>query len=241
VTADPGSSKVLHSNDTRRRRTTTTRRGRGASVLIASVVLVSTLTGRPAFAHGDEGEMEVISAEAAGPLQIAVEVGVVYANDDDLAEEASITLTATGEDGTSVGPIEVPRRDDAVYAATFDVPVAGTWSLAITSTEPAAEAEAEVAVTEEAPSTSEVTTTEAPATSGPTESTDGTDASAPDTSSAPGEDGDGEDEDAAAAADDEDDGGSLLPFIVIAVVAIAAIAALLIAGQRRQGSRQAAE
>jgi hypothetical protein len=130
------------------------------------VVTTSTAASPPAFAHGDEGTMEVLVAEARSPSEIYVEVGVVYANDDDLATEAAVTVTATGPEGQTVGPFDIPVLEDARYATTVTVPGVGTWTLAVASTGPTAAASATVEVTAES-----ATTVTAP---GVPDTTDGT-------------------------------------------------------------------
>jgi hypothetical protein len=190
-----------------------------ATVLSLAVPVTAGLAGATvAFAHGDEGVMEVISAEAPSPSEVAVEVGVVYANDDDLAEEATVTVVATGPDGSSVGPVDVPRREDAVYAATFAVPSPGSWSLEFTSTGPAATATTQVTVPD-APATTSPPTTDPP-------TSDASSSEPPETTAA------SDDEQAAGTTDDED-GTNVLPLVVIALVVLAVGTALVLVARSR--------
>jgi hypothetical protein len=198
----------------------------GALRLLLTAVLALGITvvgASAASAHGEEGVMEVLTAEVAAPMEVSVEVGVLYANDDDLAEEATVTVVATGADGTSVGPVDVPRREDAVYATTFAVPTAGSWSLAFTSTGPTATATAEVEVTEDVTTTA-APTTDSPSTAAPT--TEPTDSATSDTA---GSDGDGEQ----AAAGEDDEESNVLPLVIVALVVLAVGTALVLFARSR--------
>jgi hypothetical protein len=181
------------------------------------------LTAGPAAAHGDEGTMEVVTAEPGAPLTVTVEVGLLYANDDDLATEATVAVILTGPDGTTIGPVDVPLDRDAIYATAIEVPGPGTWTLAFTAENPAATATATVEVTE-APST-----TEAPPTTGapPTTETTSTD---PTTSAAPPTTGEGAD------ADSDDDSSSALPLLLGAAAVVIVGGGLLLFLRARNGS-----
>src|SRR5690606_31983331 len=136
--------------------------------------------------------------------------------------DATVTVTATGPAGESVGPIDVPNRDSAVYATTFEVPSPGTWSLAFSSTEPAAEVSTQVEVLGPEATTTAAPSTAAPTTAGPTTSLAPTSEAAPTTAAG------------AATTDDEDDGDSnLLAVVAIGVVLAAIVAAVALAARRR--------
>jgi hypothetical protein len=201
------------------------RRASWSGVLMAAVAAL-VLLASPASAHGDEGTMEVVTAEEAGPLEIRAEVGVLYANDDDLATEADVTVTATGPGGETVGPEPVELDHDAVYAATLTVPSAGTWTLAFTSENPAATVETTVDVTGEstttgAPTTSAPPTTElSPATTAP--STASTDASVTDDTA------------------DEDEDSSALPIVIGLLVVLAIAGAAIVAIRNRRTPEETA-
>lgn len=101
-----------------------------------------------ASAHGDEGDMELTRLEQTGPNRVEVEVGIVYSNDGHLAEGATVTATLTRDDGTAVGPVDLPRRGEgsSLYGASVDLPAPGQWALSVTSTEPDAEVEGALVV-----------------------------------------------------------------------------------------------
>ena len=127
--------------------------------------------GAPAVAgaHGGEGEMTVIIAEQSGDRQVTLEVGLLYENDDDLAIDATVTVTGTGPEGATLAATPLPlEAEGAKYKAAIDLPVDGAWAFTITSTDPVAAADATVTVaaltstTPAVPTTAE--TTAAPAT-----------------------------------------------------------------------------
>jgi len=156
-------------------------------LLIGSLAVGLVASPNPAAAHGDEGTMEVLVAEAQSPTEIYVEVGLLYANDDDLATEATVTVTATGPEGRTVGPLDVPVLEDARYATTVTVPGAGDWALAVSSTGPTASATATVEVTPESGTTATVlgTTDGSPTTASPATTGAGTTGTGPDTADSP--------------------------------------------------------
>jgi hypothetical protein len=113
----------------------------GGVAVVACLVPV-LLAGSRAEAHSDDGVMTVTRTEQVGADQVRLEVGIVYANDQEPAEDATVTATLTGPAGEVVGPIELPRTTGALYGAQVQVPVLGNWSVAVGSTTPAAEATA---------------------------------------------------------------------------------------------------
>lgn len=137
------------------------------ALLLAVTVAVIGVGALPAGAHGAEGELTLTKADQTGPTTVEIEVGIVYANDGHLAEDATVSATLTGPDGATVGPVELTRTGEAtsLYAASVDVTGVGEWSVAVTSIEPAGTTSGSVTVVEGfAPTT---TTPEAPATTAP--------------------------------------------------------------------------
>ena len=169
-----------------------------------------------AAAHGDEGDMTVVTAKQGGERTIDLEVGILFSNDDELATDATVTVTGTGPDGAVLAATPLPRTEGAKYGASVDVPVEGTWNLTITSTRPDATAQATVEVTAAPAQTTVTSTTEATTTTAASAST--TAAPAPTTD----------------ATDDEASSSGLL--IVGGVVALAGVAAIawVIASRRKQ-------
>lgn len=193
--------------------------------LFLALVLVGT---PPAGAHDDEGQMTVTTAEQVDPSRVVLEVGIVYTNDGHPAETATVTATLTGPDGQVVGPVDLARHDGtSLYRAEIDVPVPGSWTAAVTSTEPAATAEATLEV-------AETTTTAGPdattAPDGPPATVDGE-----------GDDGGRLSGPADVASADDGDGGSdngaaILAAAIVGVLVIAAIAGWVL--YRRRASTQ---
>lgn len=145
------------------------------------------LVGPPALAHGDEGEMTVVTAEQSGPAGIRVEVGIVFSSDGHLAEGATVAATATGPGGATIGPADVPRIRGARYGATLEGAGPGEWTVTVISTEPEAEASALVTVAAIPATTAPAPPTTVPPTppiTGLPEST-GTSSADPDAGSAP--------------------------------------------------------
>lgn len=188
-------------------------------------LLASTVATPPASAHGADGDMTVLQAEQSGPLTISVKVGLVYSNDQEFAEDASVEVSAT-LDGTVAGPAELALDTTAgseLYVGELTVPHAGLWNVEIVSTGPAATATATVTVEETdddstpstAPSTSVTSTTAADTTS---------------TSAAPVTEDD-------AQSDEE----SSTPWLIVAGITVALVAGVVgwLAGSRGKSSGDA--
>jgi hypothetical protein len=128
-----------------------------------SALLVVLVTAGPVGAHSEDGEMTVLAAEPSGSGAVQLEVGIVYASDGHLAEEAVVTATLEGPAGVVVGPVDLPRIAGARYGAEVAVPVEGTWQVTFNSTGPAAQGSAVVdvvAASTTGPSSSHVRTTD---------------------------------------------------------------------------------
>lgn len=127
------------------------------------IVTVLALAAR-ASAHEDTGQMEIVRAESDAPLSIAVEVRIIYPNDGDPAEEATVTAVAEQPGGPAVAPVSLRESAPGVYGGQVTVPQPGAWNVRVTSLSPAATAEATVDVA--APATT--STTASPATTATT-------------------------------------------------------------------------
>ena len=62
-------------------------------LLLATVVLLVGVGAGPAAAHDDEGTVTITRAEQVGRSSVLVEVGVVFAGDGHLAEDAEVAVT----------------------------------------------------------------------------------------------------------------------------------------------------
>jgi hypothetical protein len=128
--------------------------------LLALALLLAfvTLGASGAWAHSDEGVMTVTKAEQSGSNTVQLQAGIVYANDNDLAEQASVTATLTGPDGATVGPVALVLETGSLYGAAVEVPSPGTWQVDVSSSEPASSASATVTVIAMTESTAPATT-----------------------------------------------------------------------------------
>lgn len=170
-----------------------------------------------AGAHGDDGEMSITTLEQVGADVVRIEAGIVYANDEDLAVDATVTATLTGTDGRVVGPITLEREagESALYVGEATVPSPGTWEVAVSSTSPSASATGTIDVTATTPTTNATSTTAAPAPSTTVES--------PGTTAAPGDD--------TAADDDESSGVPVLAVVLGALIVLGLVAAAALRGR----------
>jgi hypothetical protein len=191
---------------------------RATALVAALTALLLALSAGPAAAHGDEGQMTVVSATESAPMTISVEVGLVHADDQHLAEEAEVWVNASSAD-TQLEPVALTRSGEgsAVYAGQIPVPSAGEWTLSFESTDPVASAQASVTVADAAPE-STTSSTAAPTT-------------APSTTAL----GDTDTEEAAATAEEDEDDGLSAVVIALGVVGILVLVAAGVAvAQRRR-------
>lgn len=122
-------------------------------VAVLAVGLLAAVAG-PAGAHGPVGTMGIEVVPGAAPLTAQVRILLEYANDREVAAGATVTATATGPEGATVGPVPLLDRGQGRYDAVLTVPTAGSWSVAVTAADPAATAEATVSVSATSSSTS---------------------------------------------------------------------------------------
>lgn len=202
-----------------------------ALTLVASIIVLAWAGPTTAGAHDDAGAVTITRAEQVGPTSVLVEVGVVFAGDGHLAEEASVTATLTSGDST-VGPVTLQHGDEgtSLYSATIDVANTGTWDIQVESSEPTGTTEGSVVVSDTVPQMEQAQASTPPPTTSPT-----TNESSPSDDTAPVDD-------AAPLVAASPDDGSISPAIVIG--ACLALAALVIGGAflvARQRSRQDAD
>ncbi len=132
-------------------------------LLLATTLVFIGISAGPAAAHDDEGTVTITRAEQVGASSVLVEVGIVFAGDGHLAEDAEVTATLSSA-GTTVGPVELDKGEDgtSLYSATIDVPSPGVWAIEVTSTDPSGTTTASVTVADGAPSTTTPASTTAP-------------------------------------------------------------------------------
>jgi hypothetical protein len=110
--------------------------------------------------------MTLLRAEETAPGHAQIEVGLLYANDADVAEEATVTVTFTGPDGSMVGPVPAPRTTGARYVADTDLPAPGPWAFTVTAEAPAASVTGTVDMAPPAPPTTAAVPESTPAPAG---------------------------------------------------------------------------
>jgi hypothetical protein len=134
------------------------RRLLGPPLVLAALLLLA----QPAAAHGDEAVLAV-EAQEPSALGVHLEVSARYTNDDELVEAATITATATGPGGETVGPTPLTAVPDTegLYAADLAFPVGGAWTVQVDATEPVGALTVPVDVVQATTTTAEQTTTTA--------------------------------------------------------------------------------
>jgi hypothetical protein len=189
----------------------------GVAALLAAVALLGglALSGVPAAAHGDEGEMTVVVSEQVDGDVVRLEIGLLHADDGHLAEDASVTATLAGPDGSAIGPVALPQISGARYGTDIEGVAPGTWSITIASTDPSTEIITSVEVADDfvAPTT--------------------TPAAAPDGEQAgivP------QDPPPAVPTDADDDGFPWVLVVALVVIAVIIVASLTFLGRRRSSA-----
>jgi hypothetical protein len=134
-------------------------------ILLTTAVFLLLLVGAsPVMAHSDTGLLVLEATGSAGPPGVQVRARLVYANDRDPVSSATVTVEATGPNGTAVPPRPLESEGNGVYTAVLALPVAGSWTLRATSLAPEASAEVrfEAAAAPATTTTTNSTTTTAP-------------------------------------------------------------------------------
>jgi hypothetical protein len=127
---------------------------------VPAALLLTLLLATPAGAHGAAGKMTVLRAEQKAPTTAEIEVGLLYANDSEVAEEATVTVTAISPTGGIAGPVTAVRESSSSrYLATVELTALGTWSFTVNAANPAAQVTGSVEMAPPA-----TTTTAAPVT-----------------------------------------------------------------------------
>ncbi|QGG96378.1 hypothetical protein [Actinomarinicola tropica] len=199
---------------------------RRVGAALAVLVVVLLVPAGAAQAHGGEGAIEVGEPEVGPGLEVTFPVRITYVADGHAVEPEElgpVTVEAVaGGDSAVLSDTLEPGDAPGVYTARVELPAAGTWNLAVVSTEPPATAS--VQVTAEAAAPAETTTTAGE--EGPTT----TSVNVP---SGTAEEGSGQ------IVDQSDEGSDAAPIVVamVACLAVAVAAYLLI---RRARARDAA-
>lgn len=135
-----------------------------AIIVMAAIVVA---TAPDASGHEDTGTIDIVRTESVEPLSIEVEVSIVYNNDLEPAEDATVTAVAEQSGVAPAAPVELAVVGGGTYSGLITLPSPGAWTVRFTSLSPAATAETSVEVV--APSST--TTTAAPTTTSTNEAT----------------------------------------------------------------------
>lgn len=146
-----------------------TLRVRRLLLLAVALVLVAP---QAAWAHGDEGELEVVEAtpDDTGSA-VTYRVRLTYANDGDPVGGATVTATASTVGEAPLAPVTFTPAADGVHEGTVAFPSPGDWSVRFESLDPEAGLTVSFTVAEPPPPTTAPPPTEP---SAPPTSTDST-------------------------------------------------------------------
>ncbi|USQ76453.1 FixH family protein [Ornithinimicrobium cryptoxanthini] len=102
------------------------------------VLLLAPMSTGVAFAHDDEGVLELVEARSAdGSVELRVELR--YSGDGHPATDATVTVAGDGPAGAVLQPVVLEPTDvPGVYGAEVDLPDTGEWTLRFSSLGPIA-------------------------------------------------------------------------------------------------------
>jgi hypothetical protein len=131
-----------------------------------------------AGAHSAEGILGVEATPAPEARAVMVSATLKYANDNDPAPGATVSVVATDPTGGAIAPVTLRDVGLGGYQGTVDLPAAGTWTLTVTAADPAATATTTVTIEDQAEDPPEP----APTTATPDPNPGGSDGAADDDS-----------------------------------------------------------
>lgn len=114
--------------------------------LLAGLAFAGLALAGPAGAHSADGVMGIEVTPGTAPLTAKVRVLLEYASDRHVVPGATVTATAAGPDGATVGPVPLDDRGEGSYEKILALPTAGAWTVTVTAVDPAATAAAAVTV-----------------------------------------------------------------------------------------------
>ncbi|MEV6814915.1 hypothetical protein [Micromonospora sp. NPDC051296] len=95
-------------------------------------LLLAVLAAAPAAAHGDELKLTVAGDGADG-----VTIQAVYADGHRLDKLVRLTLTASGSEGRTVGPLQLePAAEGQGFYTTGPILSPGSWKVRVTAPAP---------------------------------------------------------------------------------------------------------
>ena len=141
-------------------------RWRIGALLVAAAACFVAMAG-PAGAHGPEATFTPISQEpVAGELAVQLRVTLIYNDDADPVDDASVQVTPVDGSGAEGAQATLARTPEpGTYEGTVPVPTPGEWTFKLSSSDPESELDLAVTIAEPAPATTATPTTEAAPTS----------------------------------------------------------------------------
>lgn len=104
---------------------------------LLSLLTLAVMGEAPAaHAHSGSAVFETLQAEGGSDLVIDLRLRVRYSEDNELAERAILSATATSPDGRALGKVDLEREDGGIYRAAIRVDQRGTWTIDIASAFP---------------------------------------------------------------------------------------------------------
>jgi len=127
---------------------------RRAAVTVGIAAVTALGPSVHAAAHSDDGVIEIVTAEPAGPLAVNYDIALTYTNDGDPADGATVTLAADGPAGAIIGPVPLQPTDQlGHYTTTVTYPTAGAWAIRLSALSPTASLARNDTITDAQPAT----------------------------------------------------------------------------------------
>jgi len=137
--------------------------------LFVAMLALTVLSQSGALAHEDTGRFEDVRVEVIGPLTLSVKATLIYPNDGEPAEEATVTAVAEQPGAPAGAPSPLQELAPGEYSAELTVPNGGSWTIRLTALSPSATTETAVEVPAPATTTTAETLTTRESSSSTTE------------------------------------------------------------------------
>ena len=129
---------------------------------LLAIVMSVALSPAAALAHEDTGRFEDVRIEVIDPLTLSIKARLIYPNDGEPADGATVTAVAEQLGAPASAPSPLQELAPGEYSAELTVPTGGSWTIRLTALTPSATTETIVEVPEPATTTTATrsTTTE---------------------------------------------------------------------------------
>ena len=127
--------------------------------LLLVALALTVLRPAVALAHEDTGRFERVRVEVIDPLTLSVKATLIYPNDGEPAEEATVTAVAEQPGAPASAPSPLDELAPGEYSTELTVPNGGSWTVRLTALSPSATTETTVEVPEPATTTTAETST----------------------------------------------------------------------------------